>query len=49
MILAEYEGTPAYFAVFAEGPGAEQPASTIVVWIASEGDCRLLSAASLRF
>jgi len=49
MIRAEYEGTPAYFAVFAEGPGAEQPASTIVVWIAAEGDCRLLSAASLRF
>jgi len=49
MILAEYEGTPAYFAVFAEGPGAGQPASTIVVWIAAEGDCRLLSAASLRF
>lgn len=49
LIQAEYLGTPAYFAVFAEGPGAEQPASTIVVWIASEGDCRLLSAASLRF
>jgi len=49
LILAEYEGTPAYFAVFAEGPGAEQPASTIVVWVAAEGDCRLLSAASLGF
>jgi Putative zinc-finger len=49
LIQAEYEGTPAYIAVFAEGPGAGQPASTIVIWVASEGDCRLLSAASLRF
>lgn len=49
LIQAEYEGTPAYFALFAEGPGAGQPASTIVVWIASEDGCRLLSAASLRF
>ncbi len=49
LVRAEYEGTPAYLAVFAEGPGAQQPTSTIVVWIAAEDDCRLLSAASLRF
>ncbi|MCI0633681.1 MAG: zf-HC2 domain-containing protein [Actinobacteria bacterium] len=49
LVRAEYEGTPAYLAVFAEGPGAQQPASTIVVWIAAEDGCRLLHAASLRF
>jgi predicted anti-sigma-YlaC factor YlaD len=49
LVRAEYEGTPAYLAVFAEGPGAQQPASTIVVWIAAEDGCRLIHAASLRF
>ena len=48
LVRAEYEGTPAYLGVFAEGPGAQQPASRLVVWIAAEDDCRWLSAASLR-
>lgn len=48
LVRAEYEGTPAYLAVFAEGPGAQQPASRLVVWIAAEDDCSWLSAASLR-
>jgi predicted anti-sigma-YlaC factor YlaD len=49
LVRAEYSGTPAYLAVFAEGPGAQQPASTIVVWIVAEEDCRILHFASLRF
>ncbi len=48
LVRAEYQGTPAYLAVFAEGPGAQQPATRLVVWIAAEDDCRWLSGASLR-
>ena len=48
LIEAEYRGTPAYLAVFAEGPGAGQPPDTILVWVASKGDCSILTIASLR-
>ena len=48
LIEAEYRGTPAYLAVFAEGPGAAQPPDTIVVWVASTRDCSFLTGASLR-
>ena len=48
LIEAEYQGTPAFLAVFAEGPGAAQPPDTIVVWVASTSDCSFLTGASLR-
>lgn len=49
MIEAKFEGTPAYIAVFAEGPGAAQPADHVVVWVVSSQDCsRILTTASQR-
>ena len=47
LIQARYEGTPAYIAVYAESPGAGQPADTVVVWVVA-GSCRILTTASLR-
>jgi anti-sigma factor RsiW len=47
LIQARYEGTPAYFAVFLESPGAGQPPDTVVVWVTARDDCtRFLDAAS---
>ncbi|HEY7659718.1 MAG TPA: zf-HC2 domain-containing protein [Actinomycetota bacterium] len=48
LIRAEYRGTPAYLAVYAEGPGAGQPADRIAVWVVATTDCRILTLASLR-
>ena len=48
LIEAEYRGTPAYIAVFAEGPGAGQPPDHIVVWVVATDDCRILTTASQR-
>ena len=49
LIEARYQGTPAYIAVFAEGPGAGQPPDHIVVWVVASGDCtRILTTASQR-
>jgi anti-sigma factor RsiW len=48
LIEAEFEGTPAYIAVFAEGPGAGQAEDTIVVWVASKQGCTFLAGASQR-
>lgn len=48
LIQAKFEDTPAYIAVFAESPGAGQPADHVVVWVVSSGDCRILSTASQR-
>jgi anti-sigma factor RsiW len=49
MIEAKFDGTPAYIAVFAEGPGAGQPADHVVVWVVSSQDCsRILTTASQR-
>ena len=48
LIEAEFEGTPAYIAVFAEGPGAGQPPDHIVVWVVATDDCRILTSASQR-
>ena len=48
LIEAEFEGTPAYIAVFSEGPGAGQPADHIVVFVVAKDDCRILSTASQR-
>jgi hypothetical protein len=48
LIEAEFEGTPAYLAVFLQGPGAGQPPDHAVVWVTSKDDCgRILHTASL--
>lgn len=48
LIEAEYLDTPAYLAVFLEGPGADQPPTSAVVWVAAVDDCRILTIASQR-
>jgi anti-sigma factor RsiW len=44
LIKARFEGTPAYFAIFTEGPGAGQPADTAIIWVFATDDCRILSS-----
>ncbi|MGZ5295764.1 MAG: anti-sigma factor family protein [Actinomycetota bacterium] len=46
LIRARFEGTPAYLAVFLEGPGASQPADAVTVWVFAIEDCRILSFSS---
>lgn len=46
LIRARFQGTPAYLAVFLEGPGAGQPADTVTVWVFASDDCRILSFSS---
>jgi len=49
LIEADFLGTPAYIAVFAEGPGAGQPPDHIVVWVVATADCStFLTTASQR-
>jgi len=48
LIQAKFEDSPAYIAVFAESPGAGQPADHVVVWVVSSTDCSILSTASQR-
>ena len=48
LIDARFEGTPAYIAVYLEGPGADQPPDTSAVYVASKGDCRFLSTAAAK-
>ena len=48
LIDAQYDNTPAYIAVYAEGPGAGQPADRVVVWVVATQDCRILTTALLR-
>ncbi len=41
-------GTPAFFAVFLQSPGAGQPPDHAVVWVTAKNDCgRILDTASL--
>jgi Putative zinc-finger len=47
LIEAQYQGTPAYFAVFLESPGGDQPADSAIVWVVATRDCRNLHFASL--
>ena len=44
LIRARFEGTPAYFALFTEGPGAGQPADQAIIWVFATDDCRILSS-----
>jgi hypothetical protein len=46
LIEAEYQQTPAYFAVFEESPGAGQSPTKVVVWGASIDGCTLITFAS---
>ncbi len=46
LIEATYGDTPAYLAVFLEGPGARQPPDHAVVWVVAMDDCRILITAS---
>lgn len=43
LIRARFESTPAYLAVFLEGPGAGQPDDSVTVWVFATEDCRILS------
>lgn len=44
LIRARFEGTPAYLAVFTEGPGAGQAADRAIIWVFATDDCRILSS-----
>ena len=46
LIRARFTGTPAYLAVFLDGPGAGQPADAVTVWAFAVDDCRILSFSS---
>jgi hypothetical protein len=46
IIRARFEGTPAYLAVFFEGPGAGQPDDSVTVWVFSTDDCSIISFSS---
>jgi Putative zinc-finger len=48
LIRARFEGTPAYLAIFTEGPGAGQPADTAIIWVFATDDCRILSSSLAR-
>lgn len=45
LIQARFEGTKAYVALYAESPGAGQPADAITIRVASAADCTPLSIA----
>jgi hypothetical protein len=47
LIEARYQGTPAYFSVFLETPGGNQPPDSALVWVVATRDCRNLHFASL--
>ena len=46
VLVARFEGTPAYIAVFEHRPGAGQVPSLLTIWVASAHGCRLLHYAS---
>jgi hypothetical protein len=43
LIKARFQGTPAYLAVFLEGPGADQPPDAVSVWVFATDGCAILS------
>lgn len=45
LIKANFQGEPAYVGFYAEGPGAGQPADTLVVLVAAVDGCTVLSSA----
>jgi len=48
LVQASFEGTPAYLAFVLEGPGADQPADQMTVWVAARDDCSIVSLTSVR-
>jgi anti-sigma factor RsiW len=48
LIQARFEGQPAYFGIFLEGPGAGQPPDKATVWVVSRRDCAILSFAQAK-
>ena len=48
LIDARFNGTPAYIAVYLEGPGAGQSPDTSAVYVTSKSGCRFLSTAAAR-
>lgn len=48
LISARFQGTPAYLEVFLEGPGADQPPDSVVVWVFATKDCTILSFSQAR-
>jgi hypothetical protein len=48
LVEASFEGTPAYLAFVLEGPGADQPADQMTVWVAARDDCSIVSLTSVR-
>jgi hypothetical protein len=48
LIRARFQGTPAYFAVFLEGPGAGEPPDKATVWVVSAAGCDILSFAQAK-
>ncbi|HEX9124685.1 MAG TPA: zf-HC2 domain-containing protein [Actinomycetota bacterium] len=48
LIRTRFEGTPAYLGVYLAGPGAGQPPSKVVIWVAAQQGCRILSFSSQR-
>ncbi len=47
LVEAKFKGTPAFFGVFLQSPGAGQPADHAIVWVSATNDCRILDQASL--
>jgi anti-sigma factor RsiW len=48
LVEASFEGTPAYLAFVLEGPGADQPADQMTVWVADRDDCSIVSLTAVR-
>ena len=48
LINARFQGTPAYLELFLEGPGADQPPDSVVVWVFAAKDCAILSFSHAR-
>jgi hypothetical protein len=46
VLVARFDGTPAFVGVFVHHPGAGQPPSLLTIWVASQSGCRLLHYAS---
>jgi hypothetical protein len=48
LIQARFQGTPAYFGIFVEGPGAGEPPDKATVWVVSKAGCDILSFAQAK-
>ncbi len=48
LIQATFQGQPAYFGIFLEGPGAGEPTDKATVWVVSRSDCAILSFAQAK-